>query len=87
MKSGFSFFKPGYRLLEKGEVQKAVAIFKLATSLLPNNWNALDSLAEAYESAGQRAPALVSYQRSLALNPQNGHAAERLKALEGLPPH
>jgi CubicO group peptidase (beta-lactamase class C family) len=72
----------GYRLLEQGQFKAALAVFGLAARLYPDSWNAHDSLAEALEAGAQPAQAVLSYQRSLALDPNNGHARERLQALE-----
>ena len=65
----------GYRVLELGQPQQAVEIFKLNVGLYPESANAFDSLGEGYEAAGAPALAIPSYRRSLALNPKNTHAA------------
>lgn len=72
----------GYRLLANGQVKPALAVFELTASLYPDSWNAHDSLAEAQEAGGAPALAAQSYRRSLALDPNNGHAVERLRVLE-----
>lgn len=71
----------GYGLLGRGRAEEAVEIFKLWTVLHPGDWNAFDSLGEGCEATGKRAPAAEAYARSLALNPANRNAADRLKAL------
>ena len=72
----------GYRLLAKHETKRAVAVLDLAVRLYPDDANAHDSLGEAYAADQATALAIRHYRRSLQLNPQNGNAAERLKALE-----
>ena len=72
----------GYALLRRDKQQEALEVFRLNTSLHPQSWNAYDSEAEAYEDLGDKANAIKYYQQSLALNPQNGNAAEHLKKLQ-----
>lgn len=76
----------GYGLLGRGRAADATEIFKLWTVLHPSDWNAFDSLGEGCEAAGKRALAAESYARSLALNPGNRNAAERLKVLADAAP-
>jgi len=71
-----------YRLLKRGEIKSAIAVFKYATILYPESFNAHDSLAEAYELDGNTAFAIKHYRRSLELNAKNEHAVKRLKSLE-----
>lgn len=73
----------GYELLLKqGKPLQAAEIFKLAVYLRPQSANAHDSLAEAYEKAGDYAHAVLSYRTSLALDPGNNNARARLQILE-----
>jgi CubicO group peptidase (beta-lactamase class C family) len=72
----------GYRLVEDGKVKEAIEIFKLNVSLYPESANTYDSLAEAYETAGDKALAIKNYRRSLELDPKNSHAEQQLKKLE-----
>lgn len=72
----------GYRLVEQKQVTQAIEIFKLNVSLYLQSWNTYDSLAEAYENAGDKSSAVENYKRSLELNPKNDHAVVRLKALD-----
>jgi len=72
----------GYQLLrEQHDTAAAIELFKLATIVSPDGWNAWDSLAEAYERHGDKALAIDGYRRSLKLNAQNDNAAQHLKAL------
>jgi Flp pilus assembly protein TadD len=68
-------------LLGNGLKTQAIAVLGLAARLYPDSFNAYDSLAEAYEAAGELDLAVQNYTRSLALNPGNTHASERLRAL------
>lgn len=72
----------GYRLLAFGEPAKALAVLALTAELFPGSGNAQDSLAEAYAVNGDTAAAIVHYRRSLALDPGNTNAVNRLKGLE-----
>jgi CubicO group peptidase (beta-lactamase class C family) len=71
----------GYQLLGQKKPTEAVAIFKLNTTLYPKSANAYDSLGEALEITGNNKESLLNYQKSMALNPDNKNAAERIKAL------
>jgi dienelactone hydrolase len=75
----------GNALLQSGRAQESVPILRLGTKLAPDwSWIA-DSLAEAYEAAGERQLAIDEYRRALSLEPTLGHAIERLKALGAEP--
>jgi tetratricopeptide (TPR) repeat protein len=71
----------GYELLGKGDVQSAVAVFKLNTEAYPNSANAWDSLAEATARAGDTPAAISYYRKSLELNPNNPNARTMLETL------
>jgi len=73
----------GYQLLGEKNMPAALAIFKLNVSLYPQSANVYDSLAEVLESTRQRSEALVNYKKSLALDKENKHAANRIQALSG----
>jgi len=77
--AGFNML--GYRLLGQGKTKDAIEIFKLNTEAFPNSWNAFDSLAEAFTKCGDTAGARANYERSLALNPNNGNARKYLDDL------
>jgi len=71
----------GYRLLAFGKPRTALAVLKLTADLHPASGNAFDSLADAYEANGDKAAAIANYRRSLALDPTNRNAAQRLEKL------
>ena len=71
----------GYRLLGIKKIPEAITIFRLNAETYPRSANVYDSLAEAYLAGCDREQAIRNYQRSLALNPQNGNARDQLKRL------
>ena len=73
----------GYLLLQQGKTKEAIEIFKLNITFFPTSDNCYDSLAEAYEAAGDKASAITNYKRSLELNPKSQHSIERMKVLQG----
>src|SRR5205823_4142562 len=73
----------GYRLLAGKKIDEAVKTFELNVREYPDQWNPYDSLGDAYEAAGKTDLAIQSYEKSLALNPGNKHAAEMSKKLKG----
>jgi dienelactone hydrolase len=75
----------GNELLHSGRAKESVPILRLGTKLAPDwSWVA-DSLAEAYEAAGERQLAIAEYRRALSIEPTLGHSIERLKALGAEP--
>ncbi len=71
----------GYYLLEKGDYEQAIAIFKLNAEAYPKAFNTYDSLGEAYMRAGDREAAIENYHKSLELNPRNENARQMLAEL------
>lgn len=72
----------GYHILNKGQKTEALELFKLNASLYPESSNTYDSLAETYESMGDKASAIKYYKKALELDPSSTNAAEHLKKLE-----
>lgn len=75
----------GYRLLQTGGVDEAIAVLSMNADAFPESWNVWDSLGEAYMTRGDRARAIECYRSSLRLNPGNSSGAailERLTAQE-----
>lgn len=71
----------GYRLLSKGMVVAAVAVFGLNVEMFPESSNAYDSLGEAYAASGDTTMAIANYRKSLVLDSENGNAREMLRRL------
>lgn len=72
----------GYRLLGFNRTQDAVEIFKLNVEMYPESANVYDSLAEGYLRNGQKDLAVMNYQKSLNLNPENTNAEKMLAELK-----
>lgn len=60
----------GYQLLGQGNMEEAVAAFKLNVERYPGSANVYDSLAEAYERGGKLDLALANYEKAYALGVQ-----------------
>ncbi|GAA0819889.1 hypothetical protein GCM10009111_24540 [Colwellia asteriadis] len=71
----------GYNALGNKDFNVALNFFKVYAYFHPNDANAFDSLAEAYMLNGEKNNALVNYQQSLLLNPNNLNAEKMLKKL------
>jgi hypothetical protein len=71
----------GYRALQSGSTETALAVFRSNADAFPGSSNAWDSLGEAYMVAGATELAIRNYRKSLALNPDNGNAARMLEKL------
>ena len=71
----------GYRLLAD-KPEWALGLFQYNAEQWPKSWNAFDSLAEAYESLGDKPRAIINYKKSLALDPNNKNAVEHLRKLQ-----
>lgn len=62
----------GYALLQAGQVNDAVLVFRQAIAAHPRSANAHDSLGEALEQAGRREAALTAYRQAVELAEQQG---------------
>jgi CubicO group peptidase (beta-lactamase class C family) len=70
-----------YRLLGKGENDRAIDLFRFNAFAFPNSSNAHDSLAEAYMLTGYNEKAIHHYRRALEIDPESESAIEALKNL------
>jgi hypothetical protein len=59
-----------------------IKVHDLAVTLFPESANLYDSLAEVHFFAGNSKEAILNSKKSLALNPENGKAVNRLKQLK-----
>jgi tetratricopeptide (TPR) repeat protein len=75
------FNETGYRLLGKGMVAGAIAVFRLNVEQFPESANTYDSLAEAYAASGDTSQAIANYRRALAIDAENANAREMLHRL------
>ncbi|MBS1662573.1 MAG: alpha/beta fold hydrolase [Bacteroidetes bacterium] len=71
----------GYSLLRRGDINKALTVFKLNVDLNPQSWNVYDSYGEALLMNGNKDMAIKMYQKSLELNSGNDNAKKILKDL------
>jgi len=68
----------GYNMLNRKEYDKAVRIFLYNIKLFPKSFNALDSLAEAYLTMGDKANAIKFYKSAVEMNPGDSDYAKRI---------
>jgi glyoxylase-like metal-dependent hydrolase (beta-lactamase superfamily II) len=71
----------GYELVAAQKLPDAIEVFKINTEMFPESWNAFDSLGETYMTMGNKPLAIMNYEKSLELNPQNTNATEQLKKI------
>ena len=71
----------GYELLGDGEVEIAIAVFRLNVDRFPANANAYDSLAEAYLTKGDREEAIEMYRKALEVDPTFENSQRMLEQL------
>jgi len=74
----------GYVLLRRKNVQEAITVFRINTSLYPQSPNCFDSLGEAYLAAGLKDKSRTCYQKVLELDPQHVNAKAQLEKINGL---
>jgi CubicO group peptidase (beta-lactamase class C family) len=72
----------GYNLLGEERFGEAIDIFKLNVDEYPDAWNPYDSLGEAFMRAGQLEAAIVYYEKSLELNPDNTNGRAMLARIK-----
>lgn len=73
----------GYSLLFSDKQDEAIEIFKLLVSEFPADANPYDSLAEAYKMQGNEELAILNYEKSLAINPENSNAKFEVDVMTG----
>lgn len=59
----------GYKFINRGDIDKAIKLFKMNVEAFPGYFNVYDSLAEAYMIKGDKERAIKYYEKSLELNP------------------
>lgn len=69
----------GLELLDDHHVKAALEALKLCTILYPNSWNTYDSYGKALLQSGQKEAAILMYEKSLIMYPQN-EPAKRILA-------
>lgn len=73
-----------YQLMNQGEIDKAIEMFKLNTQRHPKSANAWDSLGEGYVTKGDKKNAIVNFKKSLSMNPPANVKANSEKFLKQL---
>lgn len=74
----------GYQLLNQNQQDKAIEMFILNTKRHPESANVWDSLGEGYALKGDKKNAIVSFKKSLSLNPAPNVKANSEKYLKQL---
>jgi hypothetical protein len=74
----------GYRLLQQGKTDEAIALFRQNTRNYPRSWNTFDSLGEALAAKGDIKGARASYEKALAMAPDEQQRARIRQILAGL---
>jgi tetratricopeptide (TPR) repeat protein len=72
----------GYRLLSKDKTAEAIEVFRYNAKEYPDSFNVYDSLGEAYMKNGDLDLAILNYQKSIQLNPNNENGKKMLEQLE-----
>jgi tetratricopeptide (TPR) repeat protein len=72
-----------YHLYRLEDPDTAIAMFEINTRVYADSFNVWDSLGEGYMVAGDSERAIVSYERSLQLNPDNGNAKQMIERIRG----
>ncbi|MGZ5444724.1 MAG: amidohydrolase family protein [Thermoanaerobaculia bacterium] len=73
----------GYAMLNHGQIDGAIAIFRANVERFSHSSNVYDSLGEAYMKKGEKELAIANYEKSLERNPANRNAEEMLRKLRG----
>jgi CubicO group peptidase (beta-lactamase class C family) len=71
----------GYALLDRDRTEAAVAVFGWNVGKFPESWNVYDSFAEALAKNGEKDSAILNYEKSLELNPENENTKTMLVEL------
>jgi tetratricopeptide (TPR) repeat protein len=74
-------FNMGFMLCEQGRLQEAREVLKRITRTAPDFANGWNALGVALSREGKRKDAARAFQKSLSLDPENGHTLRNLGAL------
>ena len=72
----------GYVLLAAKNTTEALNVFRLNTMIYPDNAGVFDSLAEAWETTGNKKEAITAYEKVLQLKPGDEKAKGKIAALK-----
>ena len=76
------FNKFGYLFLSGGKAKEAATLFQLNVDMYPDSWNVYDSLGEAHLALGNTEKAVLLYEKSLQINPDNENGKKMLAMIE-----
>jgi len=71
----------GSSWMEKGNYNAAIGVYLIKVKLLPESWDAYKGLAEAYMKNNQNDLALINYEKSIKLNPDNEECKKQIERL------
>ncbi len=71
----------GYELVRHKKIAEGIVTFSTATKIYPNSWNAFDSYGEALLLNNQKEEAIIMYQKSIELNPNNQNGKKALQTI------
>ena len=74
----------GYELLQAGNVQQAIDVFRSNVKKYPESWNVYDSLGEALAAGGDKAGAKAQYEKALSMAPDDVNRTRIRAILAGL---
>jgi tetratricopeptide (TPR) repeat protein len=75
-----------HELLEQGDHDGAIAVFRLNAAQFPQSGDAWGNLAGGYLAAGKRLLAEICYRKALEVAPDNANALAKLRELATRPP-
>ncbi len=71
----------GSSWMDKGNYKAAIGVYLVKVKLLPDSWDAYQELAEAYRKNHQNDLALINYEKSIELNPDNAECKKQIETL------
>lgn len=71
----------GSSWMGKGNYNAAIRVYIIKIKLLPESWNAYEELADAYMKNNQNDLALINYEKSIKLNPDNEEGKKQIERL------
>jgi len=71
----------GYVLMRSANLEHAREVFELNTRVFPDAFNTWDSLGEALMTMGRDEEAIIAYEKSLELNPDNTNARTTIERI------
>jgi tetratricopeptide (TPR) repeat protein len=74
----------GNMWMDKKNYGAAINVFKISIKLSSNSWSAYDALANAYMKNNQNESAIINYEKSVDLNPDNLDGKQRIERLKKL---